>query len=485
MSKRPGFFPAVVIALLVSVSCMAQSPTQASSTSTEKATNIILMVGDGMGPSVVGLMRDYARVIEGRELWIAQTLSEGELALVNVAPKGGLVTDSAASATALATGEKVPNWIISVDSKGKPLTTILELAKNDGKSVGLVSTTGITHATPACFAAHVGHRDLESEIAEQMLAANADVLMGGGLRYWIPQGADCSDFAGFEGGSRRGDEKNLLEEARKGGYRIITEKNELKSAREEKKVLGLFAASHVPYALDRRPNDNSDAPSLAEMTEAALALLSKSEKGFFLMVEGGRIDHAAHNNDVAAMLADAMDFDDAVGVAYHYAKKQPETAIFITADHSTGAPCLSIRYSDELGRSVVPDDSMLKAIAKQDASFVNILGPLMAAPLPDTLKELVSKHTGVEITDEDAELVLRMQPLSPFHVIKPRYRNMGGYATHALGRVLSEEYGTTWGTGEHFATPVLLIGYGPGADHVHGYIENPDIFHIMREAGGL
>lgn len=471
---------AAVVICLVALCCApptAQPP--------EHAENVILLIGDGMGPEVVALAKEYSRVIEKRELWLEKAMFEGHLALVNVRPIDALVTDSAAAGTALATGRKTANDIVSMDPHGKPLTTILELAEKKSKSTGLVTTTRLTHATPACFAAHAEHRNSENEIAVQMLATGVDVMLGGGLRHWIPQYAGLSDYAAFSGKSKREDNRDLVEKARQAGYTIVTGKKELADAHGANRLLGLFAPSYLPYELDRRPDDKSTIPSLPEMTEAALDILSRNEEGFFLMIEGGRIDHAAHVNDVASMLAETMEFDEAIGVAVTFAGEHPKTAVFITADHATGAVCLSARYSDEAGENIYPTDENLKKIARQDASFQEILTPLMRGPSIGKLESLVREHTGIEISDEDAAFIMKMEPISPFHVIRPRYRKIGGYATLALGRVLGLEYGTSWGTGEHFAAPVLLVGYGARADLVHGYVENTEVFSIMKTAGGL
>lgn len=484
MKKYRFVLTAIMVIMTVAI-CNAQTANPITSTPSEQATGVILLIGDGMGPEVVGLARDYARLVEERELWIEKVAADGHLALAHTRALGSLVTDSAAAGTALATGEKTLNTRISVDSSGNLLTTILELAKKDSRSTGLVSTTRLTHATPACFAAHILHRDSENEIAEQMLASGADVMLGGGLRHWIPQDEAASAVAGFPGKSKRKDAMNLLKKAEEDGYRIATNRENMLAVGNAKKLLGLFAASHLPYALDRRPDDGGDVPSLAEMTKAALKILSKNEKGFFLMVEGGRIDHAAHTNDVATMLADMMDFDEAVGVAYTFAKKQGRTAVFVTADHATGASCLSARYSDEAGRTIYPDEATIRKIARQDASFENILRSLERDWSAAKLKEVVLRHTGIEISDDDAAFILKMEPLSPFHVIKPQYRRIGGYATLALGRVLGVEYGTTWATAEHFASPVMLAGYGPGTDIVHGFVENNEVSDMMKKAGGL
>ena len=483
MKMRPLFLHAFLTVALLAL-CAPACVDPVSTDSTKPAASVILLVGDGMGPSVVGLAKDSARVIGGRELWMQKAISEGDLALVQVPALGTLVSDSAAAATSLATGERVSNGVISLSPEGKPLTTILELAEKDSRSTGLVTTTRLTHATPACFAAHVDDRDSEDEIAEQMIVCGADVMLGGGLRHWIPQDKTASDFAGYDGNSKRKDGANLVEKAKGLGYAFVTDRDGLASAGGAKKLLGLFANSHLPYVLDRRPDDGTDVPSLVEMTEAALDVLSKNENGFFLMVEGGRIDHAAHANDAASMIADALEFDEAVGAAIKFAEKHKGTTVFITADHVTGGPCLSARYSSEAGHTIYPDEAHLKKMAAQDASTEYILTELSKNPSPAELKRLVSKHAGIEISDADIALIFSAKPLSPFHVVSPRYGKFGYYAL-ALGRVLGLQYEFTFATGEHFAEPVLLIGYGARADLATGYIPNTEVYALIREASGL
>jgi alkaline phosphatase len=448
------------------------------------------MIGDGMSVDVLGLTQQYAQALQQRDLWMEKIMSEGHLALVNVSPLQEVVTDSAAAATALATGEKTLNGLVSVSPDGKTLETILELAKRDSRTTGLVTTTRLTHATPACFAAHLGNRNSEAAIAEQMLDTGVDVLLGGGLSAWIPKGTKVSDFgafspaAGADAVSGRKDKKNLIQKASQQGYKLVTNREELLSSRGTAKLLGLFAASHVPYALDRQPGDGANVPSLAEMTSAALEILSRNKAGFFLMVEGGRIDHAAHNNDAAAMLAETIDFDEAVGAAHMFAKQHPNTIVLVTADHATGAPALSARYSDEARKTLYPGDDEFRRIGRQDASFEYIMFELSKEPSVQRLQTLVRNHAGVEITGEQARFILDAKPISPFHVIKPQYRKFG-YPTLALGRVLGVQYGTSWATAEHYASPLLLVGYGPRSQLLHGYIENTDIFRLMKTAAGL
>jgi alkaline phosphatase len=325
---------------------------------------------------------------------------------------------------------------------------------------------------------------MENTIAEQMLDARIDVMLGGGMRSWIPQGTVTADYAAFDGKSRRKDSRNLLEEARTAGYRVVTNADELKNANDSERLLGLFAASHMPYALDRRPGDGVNAPALPEMTNVALEILSRNDRGFFLMVEGGRIDHAAHANDVAAMLAETLEFDRVVGLVCEFARTHLRTLVLITADHATGASCMTARYSDDEEKMLYPTDENLRKIARQDASFEYMLLTLAQDISAERVTQLVREHAGVDLSAGDAAFVLQGTPISPFHLPKPEYRPLG-LASLALGRVLGIHYGTSWGTGEHFAAPVLLIGYGEHAGLVSGYVENTEVFHIMKTAAGL
>jgi alkaline phosphatase len=457
----------------------------------QPAKNIILLIGDGMSMEIIGLMRDYARIMEGKELYIERLMEEGSLTLVHAAPLDKLVIDSSAAATALATGQKTGNGIISMTPDGVALPTIIELAKKASKSTGLVTTTTLSHATPACFAAHALERNSEADIAGQLAESGVDVMMGGGLIYWIPKGGKVGEFArvtpgaGADAASAREDGANLLEKISASGYQIVYNRDDLPALKNAQKMLGLFAASHLPYALDRMPNDAAaNVPSLAEMTQAALTLLSRNKNGFFLMVEGGRIDHAAHNQDVAAMIAEALDFDKAVGAAYEFARSNQQTALFITADHATAAPSLSARYVDSAGETLYPDEQTVNKIAGQDASFEYLFSLLKKEPTPRKLKTLVDQHTTVRISLAKAADILRAKPLTPFFVVKPRYRKYA-YPMQALGRELGVEYSIAWATAEHFAEPVVFISSGAMEEKTRGYLEQSDIFGIMKAAGGL
>lgn len=305
----------------------------------ETAKNVILLIGDGMGfPHLTSARIEKAdnnlTAYADTELYMDNMEHTG---YVTTFSANSFVTDSAPAATSMATGHKTNNGVLSQDATahkgkdGKNLTTILEMAESANKSTGVVTTTRVTHATPAAFYAHVDNRDNESEIADQLLASNAEVVMGGGLKFFV--GKNETDPLG--GKSKRSDDRDLLVEFGKKGYAIVYNESALMAlaANSTVKVLGLFDNDHMKYELER---EGSGEPSVAEMTTKALEVLSKDEDGFFLMVEGGRIDHASHARNLSNNLGDTLAFDDAVKVALDFAAKNNDTLVIVTADHECG-----------------------------------------------------------------------------------------------------------------------------------------------------
>lgn len=308
----------------------------------QEAKSGIFFIGDGMGPAQV----TAGRIFKGNARDGKLTLdSLDHVAMVRTYAYDAMVTDSAASATALATGHKAKNRAISVDPKGNRLETILEKAKKQGKSVGVVTTTTVTHATPACFYAHGPNRGDEAGFAEQLIDdADIDLVMGGGRRYFLPR-----DRTDDERGGRgtRSDDRDLIAEAGGKGWRVIQRQSgfdqllaDIDAGRDPGKVLALFNYSHLEFELDRS-KDPWGEPSLAEMTAAAIKILSRNPKGYFLMVEGGRIDHACHANQAYRAMTDLVAFDDAVKVGVDAARADGETLVVITADHETGGLAIS------------------------------------------------------------------------------------------------------------------------------------------------
>jgi len=286
------------------------------------ARGIILMIGDGMGDAQRTAARWFSIGADGLLNMDRLAIQDG-WAMTDSAL--GLTTDSAAAATAIASGVKTLNGVVGRDLAFADVATILELAQAAGGAVGLVTTAPITHATPAAFAAHVSHRDRTAEIAEQMISAQVDLLLGGGEVDSLPVGVSGIHSVG---GFRR-DGVNLIEKATSAGYRIVYSSEDLgvldASAREP--ILGLFASGGLDWPFS---------PTLAEMTRTAIDTLDGRSDGFFLMVEAGQIDWVCHGNDTPGAIDTTLSFDAAIGVALDYVEQAGDVLLIVTADHETG-----------------------------------------------------------------------------------------------------------------------------------------------------
>lgn len=346
-----------VLSLTVLAACSGSS---SSTASTPK--NVIFFLGDGMGITTMTAARIY-KAGETGELTM-DTLSE--TAFIKTYSGDSQVTDSAPSMAAYMTGVKMNNEVVSMtadtsaydkntfasyfsgsdstcptSNNGTAVPTLLEKAKAAGMATGLVTTTRITHATPATTFAHICHRDGENNIATQLvpggsgynsaLGSGVDVILGGGLRHFTPTGTS---------GTSRKDSRDLVAEFKAAGYKFVSNKSEFDAVSASAgKLVGLFTGSHMSYDLDRLSNTDTLAkePSLADMTSKAIDILKSNKQGMFLMVEGGRIDHALHETTARKALQDTIAFDDAIKLAIDKMKLiDPDlknTLIVVTADH--------------------------------------------------------------------------------------------------------------------------------------------------------
>jgi alkaline phosphatase len=228
------------------------------------------------------------------------------------------MSDSSAAGTALATGWKTNNEMVSMLPDGTGVVTILEIAQDLKKSTGLVTNTAIVDATPAVFASHSRSREDLAGIAVQIMQHKVDVLLGGGRAFFIPQS---------QAGSKRVDESDLLAQARQKGYAVVGTRYELLQT-SAGKILGLFKMGALTAGVSE--------PTLAELADRAIQILSANRQGLFLMVEGGQIDARAHANDSKGVIRQLREFDEAVGTVLAFARKRRDTLVIVTADHETG-----------------------------------------------------------------------------------------------------------------------------------------------------
>jgi alkaline phosphatase len=279
-----------------------------------KARNVILLIGDGMSVATISGARIHATGSAG-VLHMDRMPVAG---FVRTSAANALVTDSAASSTAMATGMKTDNGVISMTPDGRRLTTVLELSRDRKMATGLVATSSLTHATPAGFAAHVKHRSEEPLIAEHLLESRVNVLLGGGRAFFTPA---------TEAGSKRIDSLDLISQAQRRGYAFVDKRADLLDA-DSSFLLGLFSLEGM-LGVDPEP-------SLPEMTEQALRILSRNRDGFLLVVEGSQIDWANHNKDWERACQETLWFDLAVKKALDFAVQDKKTLVIVTADHETG-----------------------------------------------------------------------------------------------------------------------------------------------------
>jgi alkaline phosphatase len=289
-----------------------------------RVKNVILMVGDGMGLAQISAL---ALADDGQPLNMERASVGG---FVKTRSANNRVTDSAAAATAYATGTKTDNGYLSVDPAGEPLETILEKAEREGLATGLVATTHITHATPGAFYAHVTNRDDYRAVALDLLPSGIDVAIGGGGDYLTV----------------RRDGRNLVEELRELGY-VMTDSLAGLDAVTNGQAMAIYPGGGLPLIRDGR-----DPEYLSKATSKALEIVTANTPhgggGFFLMVEGSYIDSAGHDNDAEELLGEMRDFDAAVGVAFDYADAHPGTLVIVLADHETGGLSLPSGKSDFL-----------------------------------------------------------------------------------------------------------------------------------------
>ena len=398
--------------------------------------NIIYMIGDGMGPSYLSAYRYFSddKTTAEVESTIFDQLWQGMAA--TYPDDDTYVTDSAAGATALATGFKSYNGAIAVDRQHIPIGTMMQLAKKLGKANGIVASSQINHATPASFLAHNKSRRNYDAIADMYLDYRidgkpvADVMIGGGTKYFVRE------------------DRNLVNEFKQLGYQYTDDYTQLDSITKTPAMM-LLAETALPAKL----NSGFDA-MLAPLTEKALSLLTPSEKGFVLMVEGSQIDWCGHDNDIACAMAEMHDFAKAIAVAKAYVDANPDTLLVITADHETGGMSLGADgkylWLPEVVRGV-------KATGRRIADEMN------AADSEQAALARWQALTGINITEEEQQQLLAA-----------RGKEQKDLRDVAVRLVAKYSY-TGWTTGGHTGADVPVMAYGKYSGAFRGFMDNTDI----------
>lgn len=450
--QRRGAALLAVSAAALLASCTAGSPRGDAA----RAHNVILFIGDGMGLPIYTTTRVWKAGATGKLAIDALP----HTAVCSTYSYDNIVTDSAPSATSIVTGAKARNDVIGEGPdaqpgdaanpgsgrEGTPMRTIAEIAAAQGLSTGVVTTTTVTHATPAACYAHIRHRELESDIGLQLLEPRfgnhaPDVILGGGRKFFLPASTPDPEYPAQSGA--RTDGRDLVAELQQRGYTFAWNEAQFAAIDPARtaRLLGLFEPSYMQYE-SSRGEDAAGEPSLVEMTETAIRILSRNPNGYFLMVEGGRIDHALHANSVEGAIVETSVFDDAVRRALEMTSEN-DTLVIVTADHShalalNGWPILARHEDGSEDKAATRENLMgsggVDVNGKPYPALTFATGPGALQPRPPS-------------ADRPA-----LVPLS--------------FAAHG---------------GEE----VFVAARGPGAERVHGFITNTQIFEVMRAAYGF
>ncbi|WP_431523599.1 alkaline phosphatase [Paenibacillus pabuli] len=448
LSKK--VLPAAALSLVFAASTVLSAgqanAVQAVSVETKKIKNIIFLIGDGMGTAYTSAYR-YMKDDPSTKVMEKTVFDHYLVGAQMTYPDDDTqnVTDSASAATAMSAGVKTYNAAIAVDNDHTEVKTVLEQAKENGKSTGLVATSEITHATPAAFGAHDISRKNMDAIADDYYDElingkhKVDVLLGGGKTNFVRE------------------DRDLTNEFEKVGFSYVTDRSALLKD-TNKQILGLFADGGMDKLIDR----TSETPSLAEMTNTAIDRLSSNENGFFLMVEGSQIDWAGHDNDIVGAMSEMEDFAAAFEAAIDFAKEDGETLVVATADHSTGGLTLGKDgeynfFVDPIKAAVRTPDYMAAQIAK-------------GASVEETLKSYLK----LELTSEEIQSVKTAAKDADVTTID-----------NAIEAIIDNRSFTGWTTGGHTGDDVPVYAYGPASHRFSGLIDNTNnaeiIFDILKK----
>ncbi|WP_163934218.1 alkaline phosphatase [Paraferrimonas sp. SM1919] len=402
------------------LSCLLGAALSLPGFAAEKPKNIIIMIGDGMGfPYTTG----YRHFVDSQETTTVETTVFDRLHVGSASTHphhhDGVVTDSAASATALATGTKTYNGAIAVDIEKEPLTTVMEIAKAKGMNTGLAVTSTITHATPASFFVHNEYRKNEKEIAQSLTETPADVMFGNGRHFTQAQ----------------------LDTLAAKGYQVISEYKQLASLKPGK----VMATMPLTNAIDDEPM------RLTKMTKQALKQLKGSKQGFVLLIEGSQIDWAGHANDIAWAMHEMADYGGAVEAAEAFVKANPDTLLIGTADHSTGGLTLA-RDGDYRWEP----QSLLKI--KQSPEAIAKIATTAEDPVA-----IINRSLPFKLNDEQLKLIKNTDLKEPKAL------------TNAIKKVIDLHTGTGWTTSGHTGEDVPVYATGVGAHLFSGHLDNTDI----------
>lgn len=488
-SKKNWFFMSAIVSTVIVAILIIAAPQQTTALAGEenahyakKAKYVFYFIGDGMAMPQINSTEIFKGTLSSKDPMYKDKLN------FTVFPNQGMqttqstnsfITDSAAAGTALASGHKTANDVLGVDpTNAIKFKSMAEMAKEKGMKVGIVSSVSIDHATPAVFYAHEPSRNNFYEIALAMGSSGFDYFAGGGLL--SPTG-------------KKKDKTDALEIAKQKGYKIVNDQNAIMNlSKNDGKVIaiqpGLAADQAMQYEIDR-----TNQLSLADFTSKGIELLD-NPNGFFMMVEGGKVDWAGHANDAATSVHDVISFDNAIAEALKfYAKHPDETLIVVTGDHETGGMTI--------GFAGTKYETFFNKINKQTLSYEEFDKQIKAyratageggGNLQDWLPVLANEFGLTELTAYDKERLseaLAQSMIEPKKRVKDEqtYLLYGGYEPFSMTvtHILNQKAGIGWTTYAHTGVAVPVFAQGVGGEMFQGYYDNTDIAKKMMSIMGL
>jgi alkaline phosphatase len=453
--------PLVSLCTLTLVYALLPSPlsSQISRVTNGAPKHVFLFLVDGGGPTHLEIARQYRQHINNEGMVIIdKIMKEGSVGVMTTHAANSLSTDSAAAATAMASGCKAKIGALGVCADGTVAVSAMEIARRRGMKLGLATNSTIYDASPAAFVCHVPNRKDYTAILRRYLEMAPDILLGGGLDQFLPKG---------QSGSQRTDDSDLISEFTKLGYQSVTNLPQLKRA-SSGKVLGLFNLLEMNFELDR---DKQNEPSVFDLTEAAIRLLH-GPHGFFAFIETENIDRASHANDIASVIHDYREFDRAVGLAYEFYRKYPrDTLIIVASDHESGGLGMTLALKDLSSTKgnnqvagILDDFKKLQRIEISLQKAAKQLGP---NPTTTAVDKLMAEHfPGFNLAPEFREKVVNSQLMSRTIFAEP--------VSNALGMMVANNTQIYWQNTAHSNHPVLVAALGVGAERFKGYYDNAD-----------
>ena len=431
-----------------------------SSNKNKIAKNIIVIISDGMSSGTLNMADLYLNRKTGKgSNWI-ELYKDNRVkrSLIDMTSASSIVTDSAAASSSWGSGFRVKNGSLNVGVNGEEYLPIWQKFKKAGKMAGCVTTVPITHATPAGFCIASKSRNSQEAIAEMYLELKFDIMMGGGDKFFSSE--------------NRKDKKDLYQDFISKGFNVVKDRAEMLSVDNSKPILGVFSTDGLPYSKDRESSLEltNSSPTLAEMTVRAIDKMKNHPKGFVLQVEAGKVDWAAHANDITGLIYDQVAHDEAIKVAIDFAEKDKNTLVIITTDHGNANPGLIYGKNvnenfDSIQNYKQTNDWILNGIGKETSISQIIERIEFATKLvlqESEAQEILSFYSNIKIEDG-----LYNPKHLPFKV---------------LSEIQKKQNSVGWISMDHSSDYSELAMFGPGSELLNSFIKNTDLHYLMLQA---